>query len=110
MAHTNLSTNNLNKDEIKTEFNSHEGTYKISALINNLEKINTNQCLNQPIKITLISRIKKINSYCSSITNNNMIDENENIIQTDILVFNIGRELIIYEFIEPTQVGVFCTS
>ena len=45
-------------DEIKTEFTSREGTYKISALIDNLGKIGTSPCLNEPVKITLLSRIQ----------------------------------------------------
>ncbi|CAF4683546.1 unnamed protein product, partial [Rotaria magnacalcarata] len=39
-------------DEIKTEFTSREGTYKISSLIDNLGKIGASTCLNEPVKIT----------------------------------------------------------
>ncbi|CAF3762591.1 unnamed protein product [Rotaria sp. Silwood1] len=114
-------------DEIKTEFTSREGTYKISSLIDNLGKIGTSTCLNEPVKITLLSRVQNIcdtNSQTSSrrsssINNNNdnsneekqlsLINGNElnqpngSIFLTDILAFNVGRELIIYEFAEAIQ-------
>jgi len=115
-------------DEIKTEFTSREGIYKISSLIDNLGKIGTNTCLNESVKITLLSRIHTIldtNSQTSSrrsSTINNQIEnsfeqkqsltsngielnqQNGNIILTDILAFNVGRELIVYEFTEASQV------
>ncbi|CAF1015272.1 unnamed protein product [Rotaria sordida] len=111
-------------DEIKTEFTLREGTYKISSLIDNLGKIGTNTCLNEQVKITLLSRIQTIcdtnsqlNSRRSSSTNENSIEQkqlslinenelnqpNDSIFLTDILVFNVGRELIVYEFAEATQ-------
>ena len=43
-------------DEIKNEFTSREGNYKISALIDNLGKLGSNNCLNEPVKITLLHR------------------------------------------------------
>jgi hypothetical protein len=114
-------------DEIKTEFTSREGTYKISSFIDNLSKVGTSTCLNESVKITLLSRIQTIidsNSQTSSrrsssINNNHQIEnsieqkqsngnefnqQNGNILLTDILAFNIGRELLIYEFTETTQV------
>jgi hypothetical protein len=116
-------------DEIKTEFTSREGTYKISSLIDNLGKIGTSTCLNEPVKITLLSRIQTVldtnsqtSSRRSSSTNNNnnnqtensseqklsngieLNQQNGNILLTDILAFNVGRELIVYEFTEATQV------
>ncbi len=117
-------------DEIKTEFTSREGTYKISSLIDNLGKIGTSTCLNEPVKITLLSRIQTVfdtnsqtSSRRSSATNNNQNDnlidqkqsslsngnelnqqQNGNTYLTDILAFNVGRELIVYEFAEATQV------
>ncbi len=109
-------------DEIKTEFTSREGTYKISSLIDNLGKIGTNTCLNESVKITLLSRINNIfdtNSQTSSRRSssiNNQIEnslveqkqslnqQNGNFIHTDILAFNVGRELIVYEFTEASQV------
>jgi hypothetical protein len=108
-------------DEIKTEFTSREGTYKISSLIDNLGKIGTNTCLNESVKITLLSRINNIfdtNSQTSSRRSssiNNQIEnsleqkqtlnqQNGNLIHTDILAFNVGRELIVYEFTEASQV------
>ncbi|CAF1093205.1 unnamed protein product [Rotaria sp. Silwood1] len=113
-------------DEIKTEFTSREGTYKISSLIDNLGKIGTSTCLNEPVKITLLSRVQNIcdtnsqtSSRRSSSINNNdnsneekqlsLINGNElnqpngSIFLTDILAFNVGRELIIYEFAEAIQ-------
>jgi len=116
-------------DEIKTEFTSREGTYKISSLIDNLGKIGTSTCLNEPVKITLLSRIQTvfdtINSQTSSrrsssINNDHSMEEkqtsvsngselhqqNGNMFLTDILAFNIGRELIVYEFTEATQVEI----
>jgi len=111
-------------DEIKTEFTSREGTYKISSLIDNLGKIGTNTCLNESVKITLLSRIHNIfntNSQTSSRRSssiNNQIEnsleqkqtelnqQNGNLIHTDILAFNVGRELIVYEFTEALQVFI----
>jgi hypothetical protein len=114
-------------DEIKTEFTSREGIYKISSLIDNLGKIGTNTCLNESVKITLLSRIHTIldtnsqtSSRRSSTINNqiensfeqkqsltsNGIEQNGNIILTDILAFNVGRELIVYEFTEASQVFI----
>jgi hypothetical protein len=112
-------------DEIKTEFTSREGTYKISSLIDNLGKIGTSTCLNEPVKITLLSRIQTVldtNSRQSSSINNipteNSIlsngtesnQQNGNLLLTDILAFNVGRELIIYEFTEATQVLISYSS
>ncbi|CAF1182087.1 unnamed protein product [Adineta ricciae] len=121
---------NQRSDEIKTEFTSREGTYKISSFIDNIGKIGTNTCLSEPVKITLLPRIQtnfdmtnsQTSSRRSSSTNNNTTsnsidhsneqkqisatngyDSNGNLILTDILAFNIGRELIIYEFAEATQ-------
>lgn len=116
-------------DEIKTEFTSREGTYKISSLIDNLNKVGTNTCLNEPVKITVLSRVQTIcdtnsqtssrRSSCanavphensleqkkSSLTNGNEFNsQNRTILLTDILAFNVGRELILYEFAEATQV------
>jgi len=100
-------------DIIKTEFHSREGLYKISSLIDNLGKIGTNTCLNEPVKITLMTRLQTLtdsqtSSRRSSTTNsdNNTNHEHSNeqhLITTDILAFNIGRELILYEFAEATQ-------
>jgi hypothetical protein len=131
-------------DIVKTEFTSREGTYKISSLIDNLGKIGTNTCLNEPVQITLMTRIQTVtdsNSETSSrhssttATNHpnssiNHFDnrsnehllrrrgsstsdgieinqQNGNVIMTEILAFNVGRELIIYEFAEATQVCLF---
>ncbi|CAF1168866.1 unnamed protein product [Adineta steineri] len=119
---------NQRSDEIKTEFTSREGTYKISSLIDNLGKIGSSTCLNEPVKITLLPRIQTIyettNSQTSSrrssstnnqndhsieqkqtsISNGNETNQqNGNIFLTDILAFNVGRELIVYEFAEATQ-------
>ena len=127
-------------DTIKSEFTAREGTYKISSLIDNLGKIATNTCLNEPVKITLITRLHTVSdsnsetsSRRSSTTNNhqnsatvsldnqsnehsserrcsstsNGIENNQqngNALSTEILAFNVGRELIIYEFSEATQV------
>jgi hypothetical protein len=134
---TSRSNNNISKersDIIKTEFTAREGTYKISSLIDNLGKLGTNTCLNEPVKVTLMTRIQAIvngnsetSSRRSSTTNNNHLDnpvnetsverrrssisngteinqQNGNVIITEILAFNVGRELIIYEFAEATQV------
>ncbi|CAF4427709.1 unnamed protein product, partial [Rotaria sp. Silwood2] len=129
-------------DIVKTEFTAREGTYKISSIIDNLGKFGTNTCLNEPVKITLMTRIQTItdsnsqtSSRRSSTLNNtsnnhdsiqpnldnqsnensnerrpssilNEIDinqQNGNLIVTEILAFNVGRELIIYEFAEATQ-------
>jgi hypothetical protein len=133
---------NLTKDRsdiVKNEFTVREGTYKISSLIDNLGKSGTNTCLNEPVKITLLTRIQSItdsksetSSRRSSTTNNNhhsistsldnqsnehfnerrsstsngggVNEQNGNVIITEILAFNVGRELIIYEFAEATQV------
>jgi hypothetical protein len=124
-------------DIVKNEFTVREGTYKISALVDNLSKIGTNICLNEPVKITLLTRLQTIidsnsstSSRRSSTTNNNhqsilpnldnehfsdgrrsstsenggINKQNGNIVITEILAFNVGRELIIYEFSEATQV------
>ncbi len=116
-------------DEIKTEFTSREGTYKISSLIDNLGKIGTSTCLNEPVKMTLLSRLQTIldtnsqtSSRRSSSTNTNQPEnsfeqkqsslsngtelnqQNGNTTLTDILAFNVGRELIVYEFTEAIQV------
>ncbi|UJR09690.1 hypothetical protein I4U23_013922 [Adineta vaga] len=129
---SNFPKDNIqHSDEIKNEFTSREGTYKISSFIDNLGKIGTNTCLNEPVRITLLPRIQtnfdtttttsQTNSRRSSSTNNNPIDQtieqkqtpitngnefhqqNGNHILTDILAFNVGRELIVYEFSEATQ-------
>lgn len=117
---SSLSKDSIQRsDEIRTEFTSREGTYKISSLIDNLGKIGTSTCLNEPVKITLLSRVQTIcdansqaSSRRSSSTNDNSIEQqrlsltngNGTMFFTDILAFNVGRELIIYEFAEATQV------
>lgn len=120
-------------DEIKTEFTSREGTYKISALIDNLGKLGTNTCLNEPVKITLLTRLQSVSDPNSSTSSrrssagNNHANAHEhslehnrsslsngvetsaangNLLFTDILAFNVGRELVVHEFAEATQVSV----
>ncbi|CAF3395769.1 unnamed protein product [Rotaria sp. Silwood1] len=140
---TNITKDQIQRSDIvKTEFTAREGTYKISSIIDNLGKFGTNTCLNEPIKITLMTRIQTnvdsnsqtssrrsstlnntINNHNSIISNQdnqsneNTIEtrpsstlngieinqQNGNLIVTEILAFNVGRELIIYEFSEPTQ-------
>jgi len=141
-SNTNQTKDHIQRSDIvKTEFTSREGTYKISSLIDNLGKIGSNTCLNEPVKITLMTRIQTIidsnsetSSRHSSTINNannqnlttinfdnqsnehylerrhsatsNGIETNQqngNMIMTEILAFNVGRELIIYEFAEATQ-------
>lgn len=110
------------QDEIKTELTAREGTYKISSFIDTLGKLGSNTCLNEPVKITLLSRIQTIvdgqpsqtSSRRSSTTNHHHSTEQNsfantngahgNILFTDVLAFNVGRELLIYEFPEATQV------
>ena len=109
-------------DEIKTEFLSREGIYKISSLIDNLGKLNTNTCLSEPVKITLLTRlqaapsdaISPASSRRSSATTNDQPSEqpqqrpslsNGNALLTDVLAFNVGRELIVYEYADATQVN-----
>jgi len=138
---TNIAKDHIQRSDIvKSEFTAREGTYKISSLIDNLGKTGTNTCLNEPVKMTLMTRIQRIidsnsetSSRRSSTTNNNpnsitasfdnqsnehfherrrssisngneIHPQNDNVIVTEILAFNIGRELIIYEFSEATQV------
>ncbi|CAF3598986.1 unnamed protein product [Rotaria socialis] len=122
---SSLSKDSIQRsDEIKTEFTSREGTYKISSLIDNLGKIGTSTCLNEPVKITLLSRVETIcdtnsqaSSRRSSLTNDNSIEQkpllltngnkvNGTMFFTDILAFNVGKELIIYEFAEATQLNL----
>jgi hypothetical protein len=114
-------------DEIKSELTSREGTYKISALIDHLGKLDSNTCLNEPVKITLLTRQQSISNPNSSTSSRrsstgNAHDHspeqkrtstingiechqtNGNTLLTDILAFNVGRELIVYEFTEATQV------
>ena len=55
-------------DIIKTEFHSREGLYKISSLIDNLGKIGTNTCLNEPVKITLMTRLHVRRQQTQTIT------------------------------------------
>ncbi|CAF0838903.1 unnamed protein product [Rotaria sordida] len=139
---TNITKDQIQRSDIvKTEFTAREGTYKISSIIDNLGKFGTNTCLNEPVKITLMTRMQTIvdsnsqtSSRCSSTLNNNnnnnsitsnldnqsnensietkssstlngidINQQNENVIVTEILAFNVGRELIIYEFAEATQ-------
>jgi len=124
-------------DVVKTEFTAREGTYKISSLIDNLNKIGSNTCLNESVKITVMTRIQSIidsnsetssrrsstinnhhNSNSVSLDNQSNEHSNErrrssieinqlngNVMITEILAFNVGRELIIYEFSEATQVS-----
>ncbi|CAF1118999.1 unnamed protein product [Adineta steineri] len=132
---------NQRSDIVKTEFTAREGTYKISSLIDNLGKIGTNTCLNEPVKITLMTRIQtRIDSnsetsstHSSSTTTNNNVNsttshldnqsnehgtdvkrlsisneselnqQNGNILTTELLACNVGREMVIYEFAEATQ-------
>src|ERR1700761_2858892 len=117
-SNTNQTKDHVQRSDIvKTEFTAREGTYKISSFIDNLGKIGTNTCLNEPVKITLLSRIQTVldtnsqtSSRRSSSTNNNQNEnsteqkqsslsngnecnqQNGNIVLTDILAFNIGRE------------------
>ena len=116
-------------DEIKNEFNAREGIYKTSVLIDHLSKLGSNTCLNEPVKLSVLTRLQNLSNSNSatssrrsstgnthSITNhehaiesatsngNDFHPTNGNPIVTDILAFNIGRELIVYEFTEPTQV------
>lgn len=116
---TNLAKDSIqHNDEIKTEFTSREGTYKISSLIDNLGKIGPSTCLNEPVRITLLPHIQTFSSQNSSRRSsssaatshhdNNLIEQktlsNGNSVLTDILAFNVGRELIVYEFSETSQV------
>lgn len=134
-SNINQTKDQLQRSEIvKTELIAREGTYKISSLIDNLNKIGTNTCLNESVKITVITRIQnpidstsETSSRRSSTTNNNhhtvSLDNqssehsnerrrssieinqlNGNVMITEILAFNVGRELILYEFSEATQV------
>lgn len=124
-------------DIVKTEFHAREGIYKISAVVDNLSKTGTSTCLNEPVQMTLLTRLQTIsnsnsetssrrssivNNHHNSTTNNcldnhssdqrrspsssgiEMNQTNGNVMITEILAFNIGRELIIYEFTESTQV------
>ncbi|UJR36414.1 hypothetical protein I4U23_029137 [Adineta vaga] len=139
---TNLSKDpNQRNDNIKTEFISREGTYKVSSFIDNLGKSGSNTCLNEPVRLTLITRLQSLNesnsetsSLHSSLTINNNRqsippslenpsndqqfdgrkhsavsngiegnEQSENVITSELLAFNIGRELIMYEFNEATQ-------
>lgn len=83
-------------DEIKTEFTAREGTYKVSSFIDTLGRLASNTCLNEPVKITLRSRIQTI------------VDDGTrgNILLTDVLAYNVGRELLVYEFTEAIQVEI----
>jgi len=88
-------------DEIKSEFHLREGTYKISSLIDNLGKFGTNNCLNESVKMTLLTRVH-IQTNAENESVNSEINETS-IEQTNILVFNLGRELLIHEFNERRQ-------
>ena len=90
---------------------------KISSLIDNLGKIGTNTCLNEPVKITLMTRLQTTSQTSSRRSSNqenqsneynherkNSLISNGHSLTTEILAFNVGRELIIYEFSEATQV------
>lgn len=90
-------------DEIKNEFHLREGTYKISSFIDNLGKFGTNNCLNEPVKMTLLTRVQ-INTETTSLNDSSVDETNENVNNfADILVFNLGRELIIHKFDERKQ-------
>ncbi|CAF5163563.1 unnamed protein product, partial [Rotaria sp. Silwood1] len=83
-------------DEIKTEFTSREGTYKISSLIDNLGKIGTSTCLNEPVKITLLSRVQNIcdtNSQTSSRRSSSINNNNDNSNEEKQLSLINGNEL-----------------
>ena len=115
---------NQRHDEIKTEFTAREGTYKISSFIDTLGRLASNTCLSEPVKITLQSRIQTVvddgnsqnSSRRSSTTNHHHQTEQNssavsngtrgNVLLTDVLAFNVGRELLVYEFTEATQVEI----
>lgn len=120
-------------DTIKTEFTAREGLYKIASLIDNLGKYASNTCLSEPVKLTCVTRVQTIvdehsetSSRRSSSTSQSHPEhglterqrcqsllsqgsernqQNGNILLTELLAFNLGRELIVYEFPEATQVG-----
>lgn len=114
-------------DEMKNEFSSREGSYKICALIDNLGKLGSANCLSEAVKMTVLHRSQfmsnpnssnssrrssstghspeQINeSSRSSVPTSNGIETNGTVLLTDLLAFNVGRELIIHEFTEATQV------
>ena len=101
-------------DEIKNELTAREGTYKVSSFIDTLGKLGSNTCLSEPVKITLLSRAQTIVDGESSQTNQHPATiangVHGNILLTDVLAFNVGRELLVYEFSEATQVDELCLT
>ena len=130
----NLSKDQLQStDTIKTEFTAREGTYKVVSLIDNLGKFASHTCLSEPVKLTSLTRVQTIvdeqsetSSRRSSSTSHSHVEhgaserqqcqpvlsqgsernqQNGNILLTELLAFNLGRELLVYEFPEATQVN-----
>lgn len=105
-------------DFIPNEFQIGDDLYKICSFIDHRAKTGQTICFNEPVKMTSITRLqrRRIDENPSTI-NQFDVEENEderdrtaisthgNLFRTELLMFNLGRELILYEFPEMTQVG-----
>lgn len=80
---------------ISNEFRTSDEIYKISSFIDHRAKSGQSTCFNEPVKISSIKRFQRRQ------TNDDVDDQ---IHRTEFLMFNLSRELILYEFSSITQV------
>ena len=83
---------------IPNEFETSEEIFKISSFIDHRAKSGPTTCFNEPVKISLITRSQRL-----------VVVDDDETPQTEFLMFNLGREFILYEFSSITQVD-FSTS
>lgn len=78
---------------IPNEFETSEEIFKISSFIDHRAKSGPATCFNEPVKMSLLTRSQR-----------RLVDEDETQ-QTEFLMFNLGREFILYEFSSIAQVS-----
>lgn len=81
---------------ISNEFRTSDETYKISSFIDHRAKSAQSTCFNEPVKISSIKRLQRRPIHD---------DVNDQSHRTEFLMFNLSRELILYEFSSITQVA-----
>ncbi|KAI6228959.1 hypothetical protein M3Y99_01167600 [Aphelenchoides fujianensis] len=101
------------KENVKTQFITREGTYKqmtISEQLARPHRVATTQgsgpAFNAPVRVSFVRNLRSVNSLNelnslrNSLENGSSVgsEEDENGVGADVICFNIGRELFIYNF------------
>jgi hypothetical protein len=88
-------TQQSSEGKFQRELVAPEGVYQISAIIDNINKSNTNSCLSEPVKVNCLTRLRALTNP----------QRHDHIPHNEILAFNLGKDLILYEFTESDQVS-----